>query len=309
MSHEIPQQSDEGSMDGRPWSSAELFAFIGFLSDEKNDGALQNTTMKFASPTLKKASEVMTERFPKRRWPFDTTIRQQFTRLRDDWRMFKDILDASGTEWNDEARSFELSEAQRAAFVHKYGGRANRIIDNGLPINERLDINIDTHANIFADEPDAGRNIFESDDIYSLDVSARARDDPFSTIEDTRNNSNAPHSIATNPTQTASPKPSRVTKTTRKKAPSRATPKGTGTVVNTLANNRLRHPDLQEAMIAFADVEKCGLSREVNVAILQWLRKDPKNNPALWNSYGDVPTKLALLATEPGFEGVEFPVL
>ncbi|KAG6288616.1 hypothetical protein E4U09_005473, partial [Claviceps aff. purpurea] len=31
-----------------------------------------------------------------------------FTRLRDDWRMFKDIFDASGTEWNDEARSLSF---------------------------------------------------------------------------------------------------------------------------------------------------------------------------------------------------------
>ncbi|KAG6068356.1 hypothetical protein E4U16_007974 [Claviceps sp. LM84 group G4] len=158
MSHEIPQQSGEGSMDGRPWSCAELFTFIGFLNDEKNDGALQNTTMKFASPTLRKASGIMTERFPQRRWNFDSNIRQQFTRLRDDWRIFKDILDASGTEWNDEARSFELSKAQRASFIHKHGARANRIID-------------------------------------------WARQDPSSSTEDTRNNSNAPHSIATNPTQ------------------------------------------------------------------------------------------------------------
>ncbi|KAG6055544.1 hypothetical protein E4U17_002886 [Claviceps sp. LM77 group G4] len=186
-------------MDGRPWSSAELFTFIGFLNDEKNDRALQNTTMKFASPILRKASGIMTERLPQRRWNFVTTIRQQFTRLRDDWKPFKDILDASGTEWNDEARSFELSEAHRASFTHKHGARATRIIDNGLPINERLGINIDTYANIFADEPDAGRNIFENDDIYPLDASARARDDPSSSTEDTHYNSNVPLSIATKP--------------------------------------------------------------------------------------------------------------
>ncbi|KAG6096235.1 hypothetical protein E4U30_001657 [Claviceps sp. LM220 group G6] len=161
MSHDITQQSGEGSMDGRPWSSAELFTFIGFLNEERNDGALS---------TLRKASGIMTGRFPQRRWNHDSAIRQQFTRLRDDRRTFKDILEASGTEWNDEARSFKLSEAQREAFIHEHGARANRIIDNGLPINERLGITIDTHANIFSDGPDAGRNIFENDDICSLDI-------------------------------------------------------------------------------------------------------------------------------------------
>ncbi|KAG6096297.1 hypothetical protein E4U31_005525 [Claviceps sp. LM219 group G6] len=147
MSHDITQQSGEGSMDGRPWSSAELFTFIGFLNEERNDGALQNTTKKFELCRLNAQESE-----------------------RDDRRTFKDILEASGTEWNDEARSFKLSEAQREAFIHKHGARANRIIDNGLPINERLGITIDTHANIFSDGPDAGRNIFENDDICSLDI-------------------------------------------------------------------------------------------------------------------------------------------
>ncbi|KAG6089227.1 hypothetical protein E4U15_003609 [Claviceps sp. LM218 group G6] len=46
----------------------------------------------------------------------------------------------------------------------------------GLPINKRLGITIDTYANIFSDEPDAGRNIFENDDIHSLDASAKSRE-------------------------------------------------------------------------------------------------------------------------------------
>ncbi|KAG6170135.1 hypothetical protein E4U22_006370 [Claviceps purpurea] len=123
MSHDSPQRSGEGFKDDRPWSSGELFTSIGFLNDERNDadGALQNPTLKFAAPTLKKASGVMTGKFPQRRWNHDTTIRQQFNRLRDDWRIFKEILEASGTEWNDDAQCFKLSELQREGFIHKFG--------------------------------------------------------------------------------------------------------------------------------------------------------------------------------------------
>ncbi|KAG6101008.1 hypothetical protein E4U14_006945 [Claviceps sp. LM454 group G7] len=41
------------------------------------------------------------------------------------------MLEASGTEWNDETRSFELSGAQGDGLIHKFGTRASRIIDHG----------------------------------------------------------------------------------------------------------------------------------------------------------------------------------
>ncbi|KAG6047431.1 hypothetical protein E4U39_000484 [Claviceps sp. Clav50 group G5] len=141
MSDVISENSGQGSKEGRPWSNAELFTFVGFFNDERNDGALQNTTPKHAAPTLRKASEVMTAKFPQRRWNPDTTMRQQFNRLQDDWREFKKILEASGGRsgmMRHAASSF--SGAQREGFIHKFGSRASRIIDHGLPINERLDI-------------------------------------------------------------------------------------------------------------------------------------------------------------------------
>ncbi|KAG6040600.1 hypothetical protein E4U17_001922, partial [Claviceps sp. LM77 group G4] len=80
------------------------------------------------------------------------------------------------TEWDDDARSFDLSEAQRAGSIHEFGTRASRIIDHGLPINERVGVTIDTYANIFSGELDAGRNIFESAVLATLSV---ALDDAF----------------------------------------------------------------------------------------------------------------------------------
>ncbi|KAG6125682.1 hypothetical protein E4U12_007145 [Claviceps purpurea] len=50
MPHESPSNNEpEGSKDGRQWTNAEIFAFVGFLNDERNDGALQNTTTKFVA--------------------------------------------------------------------------------------------------------------------------------------------------------------------------------------------------------------------------------------------------------------------
>ncbi|KAG6197547.1 hypothetical protein E4U35_007433 [Claviceps purpurea] len=59
MPHESPSNNEpEGSKAGRQWTNAEIFAFVGFLNDERHDGALQNTTTKFVALTLKKASDV-----------------------------------------------------------------------------------------------------------------------------------------------------------------------------------------------------------------------------------------------------------
>ncbi|KAG6117478.1 hypothetical protein E4U13_001039 [Claviceps humidiphila] len=43
MPDESPTSNNEpeGSKDGRQWTSAEIFAFPGFLNDERNEGALQ----------------------------------------------------------------------------------------------------------------------------------------------------------------------------------------------------------------------------------------------------------------------------
>ncbi|KAG6049454.1 hypothetical protein E4U39_006057 [Claviceps sp. Clav50 group G5] len=84
MSHESPINNElEGFKDGRQWTNSEILAFVGFLNDEKNDGALRNTTSKFMAPILKKASDFMTEKFPQRSWRSDTTLRSQFKRIRE----------------------------------------------------------------------------------------------------------------------------------------------------------------------------------------------------------------------------------
>ncbi|KAG6107946.1 hypothetical protein E4U13_006724 [Claviceps humidiphila] len=55
------------------------------------------------------------------------------------------------------AKCFSLLDVQRAGFIEKYDTRAGKIIDSGLPTKNY--ITIDTYANIFSDEPDAGRMI------------------------------------------------------------------------------------------------------------------------------------------------------
>ncbi|KAG6283573.1 hypothetical protein E4U48_007716 [Claviceps purpurea] len=138
MPHEsLNNNEPEGSKDGRQWISAEIFAFIGFLNDERNDGALRNTTTKFVAPTLKRASDFMTEKFPQRSWRYDTTLRSQFRRIRDNWRIFKEIIEASGTEWNEAAKCFSLSDVQRAGFIKKYDTRGGKIEYRGLDLYDR----------------------------------------------------------------------------------------------------------------------------------------------------------------------------
>ncbi|KAG6065473.1 hypothetical protein E4U32_007355, partial [Claviceps aff. humidiphila group G2b] len=80
---------------------------------ERNDGTLQNITLKFIAPTLKKASGIMKRKLLQRNWKHDSTLRPQFYRIRDDWHVLKEILDASRTEWNEAARSLDLHGAQR----------------------------------------------------------------------------------------------------------------------------------------------------------------------------------------------------
>ncbi|KAG5941063.1 hypothetical protein E4U59_001964 [Claviceps monticola] len=75
----------------------EPFTF-SFQENERNDGTLQNITLKFIALTLKKASGIMKRKLPQRNWKYDSTLRSQFYRTRDDWRVFKEILDASGPE-------------------------------------------------------------------------------------------------------------------------------------------------------------------------------------------------------------------
>ncbi|KAG6311436.1 hypothetical protein E4U44_004313 [Claviceps purpurea] len=120
MPHEsLNNNEPEGSKDGRQWTSAEIFAFIGFLNDERNDGALRNTTTKFRS------------------WRYDTTLRSQFRRIRDDWRIFKEIIEASGTEWNEAAKCFSLSDVQRTGFIKKYDTRGGKIEHRDLDLYDR----------------------------------------------------------------------------------------------------------------------------------------------------------------------------
>ncbi|KAG6156384.1 hypothetical protein E4U11_005630 [Claviceps purpurea] len=323
MSHEVPSTGAGGSKDGRQWSNKELFTFLGFLNDERNDGTLQNTTFKFMAPTLKRASSFMKDKFPQRNWKYDSTLRSQFHRIRDDWRIFKEILDASGTEWNETTASFDLSDAQRDGFAKKFGYRGSRIIDSGILMNEH--IGIETYANIFCDEPDAGRDIFENDDIILLDLTGDTEDIPAIISASTAHNPtntdlNEPPSLAIRSpklpkiaaAQTKTPRASRVSKATRKKTPSTAASRAVGTIANTanvLANARLRQPETQDSILAFANVEESGFSGGLTLAILRWLRKDPRNNPLLWNTLKSPKTKLDYLSMEPGFENVEFPVL
>ncbi|KAG6225023.1 hypothetical protein E4U34_008215 [Claviceps purpurea] len=107
MPHEsLNNNEPEGSKDGRQWTSAEIFAFIGFLNDERNDGAPRNTTTNLG------ASETIGA-------------------------IFKEIIEASGTEWNEAAKCFSLSDVQRAGFIKKYDTRGGKIEYRGLDLYDR----------------------------------------------------------------------------------------------------------------------------------------------------------------------------
>ncbi|KAG6122513.1 hypothetical protein E4U12_000868 [Claviceps purpurea] len=314
MSVEPPSNNElEGSKDGRQWTSAEVFAFIGFLNTERNEGALRNTTAKFMAPILKKASNFMSETFPQRSWRYDTTLRSQFRRIRDDYRIFKNISDASGTEWNEADKCFTVSDIQRAGFIEKYDTRAGRIIDTGLLTNDF--ITIDTYANIFSDEPDAGRQIlparvirnplgaseipFDADDGRSSDLDEQRRID-LDSIESTAGSRNS-----TAPT----PGPSRVAKaTTGRKNTKAKAPKTSGTEANAIANARLRDPESQTHMLALRDAarDEHGFSPSLTTAILLWIQEDQRN-ARFWTSIKSTKAKLRCLRMKPGFEDVEFP--
>ncbi|KAG5942346.1 hypothetical protein E4U60_007383 [Claviceps pazoutovae] len=96
-------------------------------------------------------------------------------------------------------------------------------------VSSRTSVLEEAVANIFRDEPDAGRNIFETDDVVRLDLSDGAGDILSVGADNLSRDLNDPQSSATRPkkpyekeaapAQTTTPKPSRIAKTTRKKRP------------------------------------------------------------------------------------------
>ncbi|CCE29956.1 uncharacterized protein CPUR_03803 [Claviceps purpurea 20.1] len=314
MSNNAPNNMHEGSKDGRQWSNAEVFTFLGFLNEARNGRTFQNNTL--IAPTLKKASGFMREKFPQRNWKPDSTLRAQFYRIRDDWRVFQDVFDAPGTEWNKETSSFRLTGVQRDSFMQKHGTRGRRIIDSGILMNEN--ITIDTYANIFCDEPGASRNMMGVDDTIRPDSLDEA-EDALPGVDDCID-SNEPQSLGIRPNKpttkaaparTTTPKPYRIAKAIPKKTPSRATPRTAPIVSNTMANasHPHPHPEMQDLMVAISDVtsDDYGFSLSLTTAILRWLRKDPNLNSVTWIAIQNLKTKLYFLASEPGFEDVEFP--
>lgn len=320
MSCESPTNNDEGegSKNGRKWTNAEVFAFISFLNQERNDGALRNTTAKFMAPTLKKASEHMGVLYPQRDWKYNTTLRSQFKRIRDDWRIFKEILDASGTEWHPDTKCFTISDAQREGFVAKHGARGGQIIDGGILTNDY--ITIDTYINIFSDDPDAGRKIYPIKLAWDHQDSLDANDDGVDVDHTDNDDSDELELVEVRTKQskkksrssTATPKPSRVTKaTSTKKTPKAKPPKKVkaGTAANGIANARLRDPESQNHSLALIDAAKDdhGFAPSLTTAILIWIQDDPKNNAAFWMAPLSITTKLRCLRRKPGFEEAEFP--
>ncbi|KAG5931483.1 hypothetical protein E4U59_000277, partial [Claviceps monticola] len=147
-----------------------------------------------------------------------------FYRIRDDWRVFQEVFDASGTEWNKKTSSFSLSGVQRDSFMQKHGTRGRRIIDSGILMNEHM--TIDTYANIFCDEPGAGRNMMGVDDTIRLDSLDEAEDE-LPGVDDC-SDLNEPQSLGIRPTKptkkaaparTTTPKPYRIAKAIPKKTP------------------------------------------------------------------------------------------
>ncbi|KAG6020291.1 hypothetical protein E4U40_006225 [Claviceps sp. LM458 group G5] len=280
MSNEAPNNNARRgtkSRDGRHWTNAEVFTFLGFLNDQRNDGWTSN----FVSPLLKKASLVMREKFPQRNWKYDSTLRSQFRRLRDDWLIFKDILDAPGTEWDSRANSFSFSGTQPTDFIKKHGTRASRIIDRGMLMNKY--ITIDTYANIFRDEPEAGRNKMVVDEIVRCTKKAT-------------------------PAQSTTPKPSQIAKATPKKTPRRASSWTVESVVDTMICARLLSTESQDHVVALRDIvrDDYGFSPSLTTALLCWIQKDPETNAVIWNTIQSTKKKFHFLSTQPGFEDIEF---
>ncbi|KAG6134592.1 hypothetical protein E4U12_002104 [Claviceps purpurea] len=313
MSNEAPNNNERRgtkSRDGRQWTNAEVFAFLGFLNDQRKDGR----TSKFVSPLLKKASDFMREKFPQRNWKYDSTLRSQFRRIRDDWLIFKDILDTPGTEWDRRANSFSFSGTQPEDFIKKHGTRASRVIDRGILMNKH--ITIDTYANIFRDEPEAGRNNMVVDDTIRVDSSDKPEGAPSGA--DDVSYSNGSQLLATRPrqrtkkttpAQSTTPKPLRIAKATAKKTSDRKSSWTVQRVVDAMVCAHLRSPESRNHVVALRDIARdaSGFSTSLTTALLCWIQKDPETNAVLWNTIQDTTKKFRFLSKEPGFEDVEFP--
>lgn len=313
MSNEAPNNNERRvskNRDGRQWTNAEVFAFLGFLNDRRNDG----WTSKFVSPILKKVSESMREKFPQRNWKYNSTLRSQYRRIRDDWLIFKDILDAPGTEWDRRANSFSFSGTQPQDFIKKHGTRASRVIDRGIHMNKH--ITIDTYANIFRDEPEAGRNNMVVDETIRVDSSDKPEGAPSGA--DDVSYLNGPQLLATRPkqrtqkatlAQSTTPKPLRSAKPTAKRTSDRASFWTVEMVVDTMVCARLLSLGSQNHVVALRDVTRddYGFSQSLTTALLCWIQEDPAANSVMWNTIQDTTLKLQFLSREPGFENVEFP--
>ncbi|KAG6275780.1 hypothetical protein E4U47_000545 [Claviceps purpurea] len=255
MSHESASNNvpEEGSKDGRQWTNAEVFAFLGFLNNERNEGALRNTTAK---------------------------------------RIFKEISDASGTERKEEANCFTVSDIQRAGFMSKYDARGGRIIDSGLLTNNFITIDTYSNifsdepdagrqilpAKVMTNRrnpPDGSAIPVDADDARISDSGEPQPADSDPTVSATGSRT----STAT-PTLPATPipKPSRVAKASfeKKKTFKAKASKTAGTEANAIANAHLRDPESQTHMLALRDASRTdhGFSPSLTTAILLWIQTE-----------------------------------
>ncbi|KAG6029338.1 hypothetical protein E4U19_000996 [Claviceps sp. Clav32 group G5] len=226
------------------------------FDDEKlfsyTDSYLCNHITSIPTPTLAGRAVPLSEKYFAKGYALREDLEDAFKRIRGDWRIFKDILDASGTEWIEDAKCFSLSEVQRAGFIEKYDSRAAKIIDSGLLTDGH--ITIDTYVNIFSDEPDAGRMIHpaESEVVRGRrgrktnNANTNANNAMTGELED---ETQQPMDLESTPSTTgppATPNPRETPKPSRKKT-SKANEalKTAGTEANAIANARLRDPESQ----------------------------------------------------------------
>ncbi|KAK7432687.1 hypothetical protein QQZ08_000897 [Neonectria magnoliae] len=123
------------------------------------DGKLNSTKDSIKRGVWDQLEVVFDELWPDAVWDakvFEGKLRQ----IRDFWRVFREILDSSGTLYNPNTGKVSASRQNEKMFIDRYGVRAKQAFQNGLLVGNS--IGIEAYEEIFARDPRTGTQITEA---------------------------------------------------------------------------------------------------------------------------------------------------
>lgn len=169
---------------GWRWSTDQALFFIDELCIATRDGKLNSTKESIKRGVWDTLEVVFREQWPDAVWDakvFEGKLRQ----IRDFWRVFREILESSGTSYNPDTGKVSVSRQNEKMFIERYGTKAKQAFQNGLLIGNG--IGIEAYEEIFSNDPRAGTQITEAhEDVGIVLASQEISPAPVVSTRDTR---------------------------------------------------------------------------------------------------------------------------